>query len=105
MTRILAPLALGLTFAATPGTADAGVRKGDQDRAYEARQKSNLMALHQIESMVVPRLREEGATYLRGSAMLEPDRPVYRMRFQQQTKVFVIEIDARNGREIGRTGR
>lgn len=105
MTRILAPLALGLTFAAMPGTAEAGPRKGDQDRAYEARQKSNFMALHQIESLVVPRLQDEGATYLRGSAMLEPDRPVYRMRFQRQTRVFVIEIDARNGREIGRTGR
>ena len=105
MTRILAPLALGLTFAAMPGTADAGPRKGDQDRAYEALQKSNLIPLHKLESMVVPRLQDEGATYLRGSATLEPDRPVYRMRFQRQTRVFVIEVDARNGREIGRSGR
>jgi len=105
MTRILAPLAFGLMLAVVPVTAEAGSRKQDQDMAYQARQKNNLLALHQIEAIVVPRLEDEGATYLRGSAMLDPDRPVYLMRFQRSTRVFVIEVDARNGREIARTGR
>ena len=105
MTRILAPLALGLPLVCASAAADAGGRKQDQDMVYEARQKQNLLALHQIESIVVPRLEEEGATYLRGSAMLDPDRPIYRMRFQRSTRVFVIEVDARNGREIARSGR
>ena len=105
MTRILAPLALGLMMAVVPATADAGARKQDQDKAYEARQKNNLLALHQIEAIVVERMEEEGATYLRGSAMLDPERPIYRMRFQRSTRVFVIEVDARNGREIARSGR
>lgn len=96
-------LVLLLGSAAIATAAPAQTR--DQESAYAARQKGMVMSLARIEAMVVPRIEASGATYLRSSPEYDEERVVYRLKFQRQYKIFWVEIDARSGREVARSGR
>ena len=73
-------------------------RRGDQYRAYEARQARQAMSLRDIEDRILPRMR--GATYLGP----EFDGGVYRLKFMRGGSVFWVDVDARTGAVIGRSG-
>ena len=92
-------LALGAAaLAAMPATGQLTPPKTDQDRAYNSLQEGRTMSLPQIEQRVVPRMR--GYTYLgpefRGSS--------YRLKFMKDGRVVWVDVDARTGRIIGRSG-
>jgi uncharacterized membrane protein YkoI len=105
MTRLVLSIGLALSAGLPPAAAEAQARRGEQDSAYAASRKGQVMPLHRIEAMVVPRYESSGATYLRASPEYDEERAIYRLKFQRDYKVFWIEVDARNGREVGRSGR
>lgn len=95
-------LALGAAaLAAMPahGQSILNPPKSDQDRAYNSLKEGRAMSLPQIEQRVVPRMR--GYTYLgpefRGSS--------YRLKFMKEGRVVWVDVDARTGRIIGRSGQ
>lgn len=89
--------AIAAGLLASPAWAD---RPRDQDRAFEATRHGRSMPLPQIERRVMPFMG--GAEYLGPEFMGE----TYRLKFlDQRGKVIWIDVDARNGRIIGRSGR
>lgn len=101
MTRLFTPLVLGISAFALIGAAPADARRGDQDSAYQAHQQGHVMSLRQIEARVLPSTR--GAEYL--GPEFDRGRAVYRLKFRRDVQVFWIDVDARNGEVIGRSGR
>ncbi|MBS0502741.1 MAG: PepSY domain-containing protein [Proteobacteria bacterium] len=94
MMRCVSVALIALAVAA-PASAQ---RRGDQYRAYEARQAGQVMALRDIEERILPRMR--GSTYLGP----EFDGGVYRLKFMRAGSVFWVDVDARTGAVIGRSG-
>ena len=101
MNRLFTPLLLAAGALALGGAAQSDARRGDQNSAYEARQMGRAMSLREIEARILP--SERGAEYL--GPEFDRDRSVYRLKFRRDIKVFWIEVDARNGMVIGRSGR
>lgn len=94
MMRIVALLLAALALAA-PATAQ---RRGDQYQAFQARKSGQVMSLREIEERVLPHMR--GSTYLGP----EFDDGVYRLKFMRSGSVIWVDIDARTGAVIGRSG-
>ena len=88
----VALVALALT---APASAQ---RRGDQYQAYAARQSGQVLSLREIEDRVLPRMR--GATYLGP----EYSDGVYRLKFMRGGTVIWVDVDARTGAVIGRSG-
>jgi len=105
MTRLLFLLGVTLAAVSPVSAVEAQSRRADQDSAYAASKGGKVMPLHKIESMVVPRYESSGASYLRASPEFDGDRMTYRLKFQRDYRVFWVEVDARSGREVGRSGR
>jgi hypothetical protein len=105
MNRLFLPLGIALFAFAPIASADAQSRRADQDSAYSASRHGRAMPLHKIEAMVVPRYEARGASYLRASPEYDEERMSYRLKFQREYRVFWVDVDARSGREIGRSGR
>jgi len=105
MTRLILPLAVALSAGVPAIAAQPADQRDEQRQAYDARKNGQVMSLHKIESIVVPRVEATGATYLRASPEFDEERVVYRLKFQREYRVFWIDVDARNGREVGRSGR
>ena len=91
--------ACGMT-ASTP-VADARPRDREQDVAFKARQQGRMMALRNIESRVLPRMK--GAEYL--GPELDTGSGVYRLKFMSRGRVIWVDVDGRTGAVVGRTGR
>lgn len=91
----LAPvLALGVA-------ADASAeRRGDQDAAYSQRRAGEIRPLREIEGAVVARM--PGAAYL--GPEYDAGSATYRLKFMRGGRVIWIDVDARTGRELGRSG-
>jgi len=81
--------------------ADARPRGRDQDAAYNGTRQGRIMPLRAIESMIVPRMGD--AEYL--GPELNLGAAVYRLKFMRGGRVIWIDIDARTGHVIGRSGR
>ncbi|MVO79430.1 hypothetical protein GON01_15970 [Sphingomonas sp. MAH-20] len=94
MMRIVSIALVALALAA-PATAQ---RRGDQYRAYEAHQSGRVLSLREIEDRILPRMR--GSTYLGP----EFDGGVYRLKFMRSGSVIWVDVDARTGAVIGRSG-
>jgi hypothetical protein len=94
MMRIASAALVALALAA-PATAQ---RRGDQYRAYEAHQSGRVLSLREIEERILPRMR--GSTYLGP----EFDGGVYRLKFMRSGSVIWVDVDARTGAVIGRSG-
>ncbi|HEU4967553.1 PepSY domain-containing protein [Sphingomonas sp.] len=92
--RIASAALVALALAA-PATAQ---RRGDQYRAYEAHQSGRVLSLREIEERILPRMR--GSTYLGP----EFDGGVYRLKFMRSGSVIWVDVDARTGAVIGRSG-
>ena len=97
---LMAVAALGVTSLAP--AADARPRRDhrEQDAAYKARQQGRIMSLRTIESRVMPRMR--GAEYL--GPELDAGSGTYRLKFMRGGRVIWIDVDARTGRVLGRSG-
>lgn len=97
--KILVPAATLLALAASgPATAQ---HRPDQDAAYQGRRNGAIMPLREIEARIVSRMK--GATYI--GPEYDPGSATYRLKFMRGGQVIWIDVDARTGREIGRSGQ
>lgn len=94
MSRAFASALIALALAA-PASAQ---RRGDQYQAFEARKSGRVLSLREIEDRVLPRMG--GSTYLGP----EFDGGVYRLKFMRRGSVIWVDVDARTGGVIGRSG-
>jgi len=94
MTRILFSSLVALALAAPA----AAQRRGDQYQAFQAHRSGQVLSLREIEDRVLPRMR--GATYLGP----EYEGGVYRLKFMRSGSVIWVDVDARTGTVLGRSG-
>jgi hypothetical protein len=96
MRTLLLLAALGTT-ALSP--ADARPRDREQDKALRNTQEGRFMPLRMIEARIVPRMR--GFDYL-GPELVGAAR--YRLKFMRGAQVIWIDVDARTGEVVGKSG-
>ena len=85
--------------AAVPATAHPP-RQRDQDVAFRGTRDGRFMPLREIEGRIVPRMR--GFDYL--GPELDAGAARYRLKFMRGPQVVWIDVDARTGEIIGRSG-
>jgi hypothetical protein len=95
---LLAALAAGVALPLPAGAHPPRVR--EQDVAFRATQQGRFMPLRAIEDRIVPHMR--GYDYL--GPELEPGLGRYRLKFMRGQQVVWIDIDARNGEVLARSG-
>jgi hypothetical protein len=93
-------LALALAGTALSASADARPRDREQDEAFKATQAGRFVPLRTIESRIVPLMR--GFTYL--GPELDAVAGRYRLKFMRGQQMVWIDVDAHDGRVIGRSG-
>lgn len=99
MKRIFAPLiAFGLV-AGSIGAVPAFAQRSDQGEARKEMRAGNVLSLRQIESRILPTMRE--AEYLGPS--YDSRAKAYRLKFIRDGRVTFVDVDARTGRVINRT--
>ena len=96
-TCLLAGLA---ALIAVPAAADSRPRDREQDAAFRATQNGSFVPLRDIESRIVPQMR--GFAYLGPELDARAER--YRLKFMRGPQVVWIDVDARSGHVIGRSG-
>jgi uncharacterized membrane protein YkoI len=94
----LAAIVAGLAVAGP--SVDARPRDKEQDAAFKATQQGRIMPLRTIESRIVPSMR--GADYL--GPELDAGSSRYRLKFLRDGKVIWVDVDARTGDILGRSG-
>ena len=106
--KLLLPLCVALaapTLYAAPALAqghvamaDAGQQRRDQERAFEAKRHGRSMPLPQLERRVMP--------FMGGADYLGPELrgPTYRLKFMRDGRVIWVDVDARTGRILGKSG-
>ena len=82
------------------GPADSRPRDREQEAAFRATRDGSFIPLRQIEAHIVPQMR--GFSYL--GPELDPQAGRYRLKFMRGPQVVWIDIDARTGQVIGRSG-
>jgi hypothetical protein len=100
MRPFLALLLAATTAAALPAPAAAGPREREQAEAFKGAQAGRIIPLRSIEERIVPRMR--GFAYLGPEYYADIGR--YRLKFLRGQRVVWIDIDARTGEVIGRSG-
>ena len=85
---------------AVPSSAEARPRDREQDTAFRETRNGSFVPLRQIESRIVPQMR--GFSYL--GPELDPSAGRYRLKFMRGPQVVWIDVDARSGQVIGRSG-
>lgn len=90
--------ALGLTAFAP--MSDPGDQRREQDAAFRATKDGRFLPLPVIESHIVPRMR--GADYLGPELNAAAGR--YRLKFMREGRVIWVDVDARTGRVVGKSG-
>ena len=97
--RFLVALSAGLLAATAVAPAAAQrAQLREQDQAWRATQRGQILPLRAIEAMIIPRMR--GADYL--GPEFDGDR--YRLKFMKAGQVMWIDVDARSGRIVGKSG-
>jgi hypothetical protein len=96
----LALLLAATTAAALPAPAAAGPREREQAEAFKGAQAGRIIPLRAIEERIVPRMR--GFAYLGPEYYADIGR--YRLKFLRGQRVVWIDVDARTGEVIGRSG-
>src|SRR4029450_7846698 len=90
----------GLAVGAGPGIALAnGPQRNDQSAAVESRRQGAL-PVREIERRLVPMMR--GAQYLVFD--FDPGSAIYTLKFLRDGNVIWVDVDARTGQIIRRTG-
>lgn len=89
---------LGMTALSAP--AAAGPREREQAAAFRGTQAGRIIPLRTIEARIVPQMR--GFDYLGPEYYAEIGR--YRLKFLRGQRVVWVDVDARTGEVIGRSG-
>jgi hypothetical protein len=101
---ILRPLLLaalaGALLAPAPGAAAARPRDRDHAAAFAATREGRFLPLRAIEGRIVPQMR--GFAYL--GPELDAASGRYRLKFMRGPQVVWIDVDARTGQILGRSG-
>ena len=93
--RILNLLAaVGLAASAIPAEASGLQSIREQDRAYRATQRGQILSFHEVRA----RVRVPGAHFIG----VEFDGRIYRLKFMRGSDVIWIDVDARTGQIVGR---
>jgi hypothetical protein len=95
---LLAALAADAALPLAVGAHPPRVR--DQDEAFRATQQGRFMPLRAIENRIVPRMH--GFDYL--GPELEASIGRYRLKFMRGQQVVWIDVDARTGEIVARSG-
>jgi hypothetical protein len=95
-------LLLAAGLAATPAHAAAqrGLQRDERNGAYRAMQQGEVMSLPEIRrrvSITVPNAQFIGVEIIGGM--------IYRLKYMRGAEVIWIDVDARTGRIVARTGR
>ena len=102
MKALLLPLAAASLALASLGAAPADAQpRSAQGEARKEMRAGNVLSLRQIEARVLPTMR--GAEYL-GPAY-DSSAMAYRLKFIRDGRVMFVDVDARTGRILGRSGR
>jgi hypothetical protein len=89
---------LGMTVLAAP--AAAGPSEREQAEAFRSAREGRIIPLRAIEARIVPQMR--GFSYLGPEYYAEIGR--YRLKFLRGQRVVWIDVDARSGEVIGKSG-
>lgn len=92
----LSAVALALTGLAP--AAAARPRDREQDNAWRQTREGHILPLRAIEARILPRMG--GADYL--GPEFNGDR--YRLKFMRKGQVMWIDVDARTGEIVGKSG-
>lgn len=100
--RILSTFLIALTAmsAAASAPAAADPRERDQASAFKGTQAGRIIPLRAIEGRIVPQMR--GFAYLGPEYYAEIGR--YRLKFLRGQRVVWIDVDARSGEVISKSG-
>ena len=90
---------IGLTAAAS-APAYAGPREREQAEAFKGARDGRIIPLRVIEQRIVPAMR--GFSYLGPEYYADIGR--YRLKFLRGQRVVWVDVDARTGEIIGRSG-
>ena len=99
--RILVALMLavfGVTSVSAP--AEARPRDREQEEAFNATREGRFLPLRVIEARIVPALR--GFTYL--GPEIDAGTRRYRLKFLRGPQLVWVDVDARSGEVMGRSG-
>jgi uncharacterized membrane protein YkoI len=91
---------MALVLGAPIWVAEAAPHPRDQDMAYSQARAGNIRPLPEIERGVLPRMR--GSSYL--GPEFDPGSATYRLKFMRGGSVIWVDVDARTGAIIGRSG-
>ena len=91
---LLAAMAAALVMPGAPA------QRREQDRAWAARRAGQVMPLREIEAKVLPQMR--GGEYL--GPEFDPNSNIYRLKFMRGQSVIWLDVDARNGQIVGKSG-
>jgi hypothetical protein len=99
--RLLVLLAAaGLVAIPAHASAQRGLHRDEQGGAYRAMQQGQVMSLPEIRrrvSITVPNAQFIGVEVIGGM--------IYRLKYMRGSEVIWIDVDARTGRIVARTGR
>jgi hypothetical protein len=97
--RILVLLAAaGLALSPASAFAQRGLPRGDQGGAYRAMQQGQVLSLPEIRARInVPGAQFIGVEIIGGM--------IYRLKYMRGAEVIWIDVDARTGRVVARTGQ
>ena len=94
---VLLVAVLGMTATAP---AAAGPREREQAEAFKGARDGRIIPLRAIEARIVPQMR--GFSYLGPEYYADIGR--YRLKFLRGQRVVWVDVDARTGEVIGRSG-
>jgi len=102
MKMVVPLMLLVMVTALSPVVAQApDQRRSDQERAYDARRKGEVLSPRAIEGRVIPTMK--GYEYL--GFDLDFSTAVYTLKFMRDGVVVWVDVDGRSGQIIGRTGK
>jgi uncharacterized membrane protein YkoI len=91
--------AFAMTAISTVAPADARPRDQEQDDVFRGTKEGRILPLRLIEGRIIPRMR--GFDYI-GPELIRGE--VYRLKFMRGPQVVWIDVDARTGQVIGKSG-
>jgi hypothetical protein len=90
--------AAGLVMSSGSAVAQRGLQRGEQSGAYRAMQQGEVLSLPEIRRRInVPNAQFIGVEIIGGM--------IYRLKYMRGAEVIWIDVDARTGRIVGRTGQ
>ena len=92
-------LLLPALVALAPASADARPRDREQDDVFRGTQEGRFLPLRMIEARILPRMR--GFDYI-GPELVRGG--IYRLKFMRGPNVVWIDVNARTGEVVGKSG-